>query len=40
MEAGRLWRLYQQGGEVGRLQGVSRKLGRQEGKLGLIEERS
>ncbi len=40
MEAGRLQRPHQQGGEVWRLRGVSRRHGRQEGKLGQIEEKN
>lgn len=40
MEAGRLWRPHQQGGGVWRLRGVSRRHGRQEGKLGQIEEKN
>ncbi len=40
MEAGRLWRPHQQGAEVWRLRGVSRRHGRQGGKLGQIKEKN
>lgn len=40
MVAGRPWRPHQEGGGVWRLRGVSRRHGRQEGKLGQIEEKN
>ncbi len=40
MVAGRPWRPHQEGGGVWRLRGVSRRHGRQEGRLDQIEEKN
>ena len=40
MVAGRPWRPHQEGGGVWRLQEVSRRHGRQEGRLDQIEEKN